>query len=50
LSAFPEAELLEPSRFDWLEGEPIRGALFFGHFHQEHEPDTRAWLGKMTLA
>ncbi len=44
LSAFPEAELLDPNRFDWLEGEPMSGAAFFGHFHEEHEPDMRAWL------
>ena len=48
LSAFPEAELLDPRRFDWLEGEPLSGAAFFGHFHEEHEPDMRAWLGKLT--
>jgi hypothetical protein len=48
LSAFPEAELLDPRRFDWLEGEPLSGALIFGHFHEEHEPDMRAWLEKIT--
>lgn len=44
LSAFPEAELLNPQRFEWLEGEPLSGAAFFGHFHEEHEPDIRAWM------
>ncbi len=44
LSAFPEAELMDPQRFDWLEGEPLSGAAFFAHFHEEHEPDIRAWL------
>lgn len=44
IEAFPEAELLEPGRFSWLEGTPLSGALFFGHFHEEHEPDMRAWL------
>jgi hypothetical protein len=48
LSAFSEAELLEPNRFGWLEGEPMSGAAFFGHFHEGHEPDMRAWLGKVT--
>jgi hypothetical protein len=50
LSAFPEADLLDPKRFDWLEGEPLSGAAFFGHFHDEHESDMRAWLGKITAA
>lgn len=46
LSAFPEAALLGPHRFGWMEGEPLSGAAFFGHFHDEHEPDMRAWLDK----
>jgi len=46
LDAFPEAEL-DPARFPWLEGEPISGAAFFGHFHEEHEPDMRAWLDRV---
>jgi hypothetical protein len=44
LEAFPEADLRDPTRFPWMEGEPISGAAFFGHFHEEHEPDMRAWL------
>jgi hypothetical protein len=50
LSAFGEAELFEPNRFDWLEGEPMSAAAFFDHFHEEHEPDMRAWLGKLTAS
>jgi hypothetical protein len=46
LSAFPEAELLDLKRFGWMEGEPLSGAVFFGHFHEEHEADMRAWLDK----
>lgn len=43
LSQFPE-ELPDPHRFGWLEDEPLSGATFFGHFHEEHEPDIRAWM------
>ena len=43
LEAFPEPELQELTRLDWLEGEPLSGALFFGHFHDEHEAALRAW-------
>jgi hypothetical protein len=50
LNAFPEAALLDPERFGWMEGEPLSGAVFFGHFHEEHEPDMRAWLGKITAS
>jgi hypothetical protein len=46
LSAFPEAELMELLRLRWLEGEPPSGAVFFAHFHEEHEPDIRAWMNK----
>ena len=46
LSAFPEAELMELLRLRWSEGEPLSGAVFFAHFHEEHEPDIRAWLSK----
>jgi hypothetical protein len=45
--AFPEAELLDPTRFLWLEGEPLTAAALFGHFHEEHEPDMRAWLDRV---
>ena len=44
LEAFPEAELLDPRRFPWMEGEALSAAAFFAHFHEEHERDMRAWL------
>jgi hypothetical protein len=44
LDAFPEADLLDPTRFSWLGGEPPSAAGLFAHFHEEHEPDMRAWL------
>jgi hypothetical protein len=47
LDGFPEAELLDPERFPWLEGEPLTAAALFGHFHEEHEPDMRAWLQRV---
>ena len=30
-----------------LEEEQVSGSMFFAHFHQEHEPDMRAWLDKV---
>lgn len=49
LAAFPEAELADPAAFPWLSGEdfPLTGAAFFGHFHDEHEADMRAYLDKI---
>lgn len=31
----------------WLDGEQLTGAYLFGHFHEEHESDMRAWLEKV---
>jgi hypothetical protein len=49
LEALPD-DWLEPERsaehFPWLEGQPLSAALLFGHFHEEHEPDMRAWLAR----
>lgn len=51
LDAFPESALRDPARFPWLEGwldgGTFSGASFFDHFHEEHEPDMRAWLAKV---
>jgi hypothetical protein len=42
----PEEVLSDPGRFPWMEGRPLRAADFFAHFHDEHEPDMRAWLAR----
>ncbi len=46
--ALPEDALVDPNRFAWAEGNAIGPAIasgmFFGHLHDEHEPDVRAWL------
>jgi hypothetical protein len=49
LDAFPEADLHDPTRFPWLEGGDLSltGAVFFAHFHEEHESDMRAWLERI---
>ena len=47
LNVFPEAALLDPTRFGWRENDAPTGAAFFAHFHEEHEPDMRAWLEKI---
>jgi hypothetical protein len=47
LDAFSEEELQGLQRILGLEEEQVSGSLFFAHFHQEHEPDMRAWLEKV---
>jgi hypothetical protein len=44
----PEEALSDPNYFPWTEGsalgEAIVNGTFFGHLHEEHEPDLRRWL------
>jgi hypothetical protein len=47
VSALSDEQLNDPQRFPWLEGERLTGAFIFGHFHEEHELDMRAWLDKV---
>lgn len=51
LAAFSDEELRDPMRFPWLADEggvpPLRGAVYFDHYHDEHEPDVRAWLARI---
>lgn len=42
----PEDALDDPERLPWMQGAPVSGATFFGHFHAEHEADMRAWLSR----
>jgi hypothetical protein len=47
VDALSDEQLNDPQRFSWLESERLTGAFIFGHFHEEHEPDMRAWLDKV---
>jgi hypothetical protein len=42
-----EAFLDVPHYFPWWEGGTITAAAFFSHFHEEHEPDMRAFLARI---
>jgi hypothetical protein len=49
IQQIPEETLLDPERFEWMEGRALGlGILenFAGHFHEEHEPLITAWLRK----
>jgi hypothetical protein len=44
----PDEVLNDPARYlPWLEAESIKPSDFFGHFHEEHEADMRAWLERV---
>lgn len=47
IDAFSDDELQDTQRFEWLQGEPLSGKFVFSHFHEEHEPDMRAWLDRV---
>ncbi len=47
IEGIPEDVLADVRRFPWLEGQPMSAAAFFAHFHDEHEPDMRAWLRRL---
>ena len=46
IQKIPDDALDDPARFPWMEGAPVTGAAFFGHFHDEHEADMRAYLSR----
>ena len=50
IATFPDGELQNPQLIAWLEGVPLSGRLLFDHFHEEHEPDMRAWLDRVRRA
>jgi hypothetical protein len=53
VQALPEADLIEPGRFEWMDGQALGPTAlqdFFGHFHEEHEPELRAWLARSTAS
>lgn len=42
----PEEDLNDPNRFASLEGRTLstEASGYFSHWHEDHEPDVRAWL------
>lgn len=50
LESIPEETLANANQFPWMEGQPFNAAAFFGHFHEEHEADMRAWLARQKKA
>ena len=48
IEGLPAEILKDPERhLPWLGGQPISASEFFAHFHEEHEPDMRAWLARV---
>ena len=48
IEGLPDEVLSDPARYlPWLEAESVKPSDFFGHFHEEHEADMRAWLARV---
>jgi len=46
IEKLPHDALDDPARFPWMQGATMTGATLFGHFHDEHEADMRAFLSR----
>ena len=45
IEGLPDYVLIEPEwHLVWLDGKRFPAGEFFDHFHNDHEPDMRAWL------
>lgn len=48
VEGLPDKVLMDVQHYlPWLEGNPFSAAVIFSHFHDEHEPDMRAWLAQV---
>src|SRR5262245_60098983 len=48
IEGLPDEVLIDPGRhLPWLQGHPFSAGEFFAHFHEEHEPEMRAWLARV---
>jgi hypothetical protein len=51
IEGFPDdvrVEHIEPAFYlVWVDGERFLTGEFFNHFHDDHEPDIRAWLARV---
>ena len=47
IDALSDDDFQDPRIVAWLDGEQLTGAALFGHFHEEHEADMRAWRDRV---
>lgn len=50
IEGLPEDVIANAHRLPWMAGHPFNAAEFFAHFHEEHEPEMRAWLARLEKA
>jgi hypothetical protein len=48
IEGLPDNTLIEPEwHLVWLDNKRFPAGEFFDHFHDDHEPDMRAWLARV---
>ena len=47
VAALSEEDVTTPGRFSWMGDQALTEADFFGHLHEEHEPDIHAWIATL---
>ncbi len=48
IEGLPDEVLIEQEwHLVWLDGQRFPAGEFFDHFHDDHEPDVRAWLARV---
>ena len=48
IEGLPDEIQIEPAyHIFWLDGKRFSASEFFDHFHDDHEPDVRAWLARV---
>ena len=48
IEALPDQVVMDPKHhLPWLKGQPFSPMAMFAHFHEDHEPDMRAWLARV---
>ena len=48
IEGLPDDVLIDPvHHLVWLDGKRFPAGEFFDHFHDDHEPDVRAWLARV---
>jgi hypothetical protein len=48
IEGLPDEVLMDPvHHLPWWDDQPFSAGRFFAHFHEEHEPDMRAWLAQV---
>lgn len=49
IESLPEEVIETVHQLPWMNGYPFNAAELFSHFHEEHEPELRAWMERSMI-